>query len=214
MPGSVGTSTSGELAQPHHPPEEDPVTAAANHHLPAPGDWTTDDLDRLPEDGKRRELIDGVLIVSPSPTTNHQVIVNRLMTALDVVCPAHLYVTQGVEIRINLRRSLTPDVLVVRAEAVRGNPSHFPPDQVLLAVEIVSPGSKKMDRVRKPSLYAEARIPCFWRIETDPGIVVHVHRLAPDGAVYKQLGSFPDVVQIDEPWEIELPIAAITPREP
>ena len=189
------------------------MTAALNH-FPAPGDWTTDDLDRLPEDGKRRELIDGVLIVSPSPRTNHQGIVIRLGAALDAVCPGYLYVTQGVEIRINLRRSLTPDVLVVTADAARDNPSHYPPDQVALAVEIVSPGSKKMDRVRKPALYAEAGIRCYWRIETDPEIVVHASELSPDGAVYQPVGSFTDVIRLAEPWEIELPVADITPRKP
>jgi Uma2 family endonuclease len=190
------------------------VTAAVNHHFPAPGDWTTDDLDALPEDGVRRELIDGVLIVSPSPTTNHQGVAARLTVALDQICPGHLYVTQGVEIRINNRRSLTPDVLVVSADAARDNPCRYSPDQVALAVEIVSPGSKKMDRVRKPALYAEAGIPCYWRIETEPEIVVHAGRLSPNGAVYRPAGSFTDVVQVDQPWELKLPIAEITPRKP
>jgi Uma2 family endonuclease len=190
------------------------VTAAVNHHFPAPGDWTTDDLDRLPEDGKRRELIDGVLIVAASPTTKHQGIAGRLMVALDAICPSHLYVTQGVEIRINERRSLTPDVLVVRADAARDNPSHYPPGQVVLAVEIVSPSSQEMDRVRKPALYARAAIPCYWRIETTPEIVVHAGELAPNADVYQPVGSFAEVIQVDEPWEIKLPIADITPRRP
>ena len=50
------------------------MTAVPTDYDP-PGDgWTTDDLDQLPDDGRRREIIDGALIVSPSPTNIHQVI--------------------------------------------------------------------------------------------------------------------------------------------
>ena len=41
---------------------------AALSDMPPGGGWTTDDLDALPEDGRRRELLDGVLLVSPSPS--------------------------------------------------------------------------------------------------------------------------------------------------
>lgn len=99
------------------------MTAALDYDLPAPGDWTTDDLDALPEDGRRRELIDGVLIVSPSPTTFHQNMAPRLLLASEASCPHELYVTQAVEIRVSNRRSYIPDVLVVSAEAAARNPS-------------------------------------------------------------------------------------------
>jgi Uma2 family endonuclease len=194
------------------PVEEDPVLAALDYDLPAPGDWTTDDLDALPEDGRRRELIDGVLIVSPSPTRNHQSLAGRLMTALDTTCPQHYDVTQGVEIRISTRRSLTPDVLVVTAKAAARNPSHFLPHEVALAVEIVSPGSVTMDRVTKPALFAQAGVPLYWRIETEHGIVVHTGQLDPSAELYRPTGSFSEIVEIEEPWSIRLPIADITPR--
>jgi Uma2 family endonuclease len=192
--------------------EEDPVTAALNYDLPAPGDWTTDDLDALPEDGRRRELIDGVLIVSPSPTTFHQTLAMHLGVALAHTCPDEFYVTQGVEIRISQRRSLTPDVLVVTAEAAGRNPSHYLPHQVALAIEIVSPGSQTMDRVTKPALLAQAGVPLYWRIETENGIVVHTGQIASDIDVYQSTGSFPEKIKVDQPWPISLPIADIAPR--
>ena len=40
--------------------------------------FTVDDLDRLPDDGNRYELLDGTLLVTPSPTSAHQIVVNRL----------------------------------------------------------------------------------------------------------------------------------------
>ena len=188
------------------------MTAALDHDAPASRDWTTDDLDELPEDGVRREIIDGVLIVSPSPTTIHQTLALRLGTALYAVCPEEFYVTQGVEIRISRRRSLTPDVLVTTARAAARNPSHYQPHEVVMAVEIVSPGSVTMDRITKPALYAQVEIPFYWRIETEHGIVVHTHRLDPVAGVYLATGAFEELVETDEPWPIRLPVADFTPR--
>jgi Uma2 family endonuclease len=194
------------------PTEEDPVTAALDYDLPASGDWTTDDLDALPEDGARREIIDGVLIVSPSPTTFHQTLAMRLGNALADTCPDEFYVTQGVEIRISRRRSLTPDVQVVTAQAAARNPSHVLPHEAVLAIEIMSPGSVTMDRVTKPALFAQAGIPFYWRIETDDGIEVHAHELDPVAGAYRPLAVFTDVVDVDRPWAIRLPIREFTPR--
>jgi Uma2 family endonuclease len=73
------------------------MTAALSDRPPV-GGWTTDDLDALPEDGVRRELLDGVLLVSPSPTDIHQIIAGRLMVALERTCPPEYQVTQGVEV--------------------------------------------------------------------------------------------------------------------
>ena len=136
------------------------MTAALD---PPAGGWTTDDLDELPVDGRRRELVDGALIVPPSPTNTHQSLAMRLGAELDRLCPNALSVTQAVEVRINRRRSLIPDVLVTTAEAAARAPSRFQPHEVILAVEIVSECSQTMDRFAKPALYAEAEIPCYWR---------------------------------------------------
>jgi Uma2 family endonuclease len=194
------------------PTEEDPVTAALDYDLPASGDWTTDDLDALPEDGVRREIIDGVLIVSPSPTTFHQTLALRLGNALTDTCPDEFYVTQGVEIRIGKRRSLTPDVQVVTAPAAARNPARYLPHEVVLAVEIVSPGSVTHDRVTKPALYAQAGIPFFWRIETDHGIQVHAHALDPVAGSYLPPKVSTDILDVDQPWPLRLQIADFTPR--
>jgi Uma2 family endonuclease len=87
--------------------------------VPPPGGWTTDDLDTLPEDNVRRELLDGVLLVSPSPSSIHQVIAGRLMVALEQTCPDHLFVSQANDVQISPRRQFIPDVLVTTFEAAR-----------------------------------------------------------------------------------------------
>ncbi|BCB86687.1 Uma2 family endonuclease [Phytohabitans suffuscus] len=188
------------------------MTAALSEIHPPPGGWTTDDLDALPEDGYRRELIDGVLIMSPSPTDIHQGIVWRLTAALEESCPDDLHVNQGVEVRINKRRSFIPDVLVTTDAAAQRRTSKYEPHEVVLAVEIVSDGSQTMDRITKPALYAQAGIPYYWRIETEKGVVVHTHKIDVTDEIYQPTGQFADVVKIDEPWPINLSVSRLTPR--
>jgi hypothetical protein len=69
-----------------------------------------------------------------------------------------------------------------------------------------------MDRVMKPSLYAKARIPYFWLIEIEGGLTVQTYELEPDEEVYQPTGTFADEIEIDQPWEIKIPIASLRPR--
>ena len=187
------------------------MTAAMSGLPPADG-WTTDDLDSFPDDGVRRELLDGVLLVSPSPTDIHQIIAGRLMVALEAFCPEHFQVTQAVEVRINRKRALIPDVLIATAEAARRGGHHYAPHEVVLAVEIVSPTSQSMDRFLKPVLYARAGIPHYWRIETDDDITVHTYMLDADAQAYAEREQFTTEIDTDLPWTIRIPIATLRPR--
>lgn len=188
------------------------MTAELSALEPPAGGWTTDDLDELPEDHRRYELIDGALIVSPSPTNVHQTIAARLLAALEESCPAEYDVTQAVEIRASKTRSFIPDVLVTTAEAAARRPSRFTPHEVVLVVEVVSPTSVTMDRITRAGLYAQAGIPFYWRVETLQGIVVHTHRLGPDAVVYQPAGQFAKTLKVSEPWEITFPISRVIPR--
>lgn len=136
---------------------------------------TAEEYDALPEN-PRRELVDGVVRVMATPTPWHQDVKLALTAALKEVVPDEFRVTGEVEIRFDglLRRN--PDVLVVRAEGYDRKRPWLAPEQVLLAVEVVSPGSESTDRVLKPVEYARAGIPHFWRVETDPEVAVHTYR--------------------------------------
>jgi hypothetical protein len=57
-----------------------------------------------------------VLLVSPSPSSVHQIIAMRLGVALEQSCPREYEATQSVEVRISPRRSFIPDVLVVTSK--------------------------------------------------------------------------------------------------
>lgn len=187
------------------------MTAALSDVPPSDG-WTTDDLDAQPEDGVRRELLDGALLVSPSPSSVHQVIAARLLIALEQTCPDHLFVSQANDVQLSPRRLFIPDVLVTTFEAAKRGSGKFAAAEIVLAVEIVSPSSQSMGRVMKPSLYAKAGIPLYWMIEIDGGITVHTYKLDFEDEAYQPSGTFTETIRIDEPWRIEIPIAGLRPR--
>jgi Uma2 family endonuclease len=187
------------------------MTAALSDVPPSDG-WTTDDLEAMPEDGVRRELLDGVLHVSPSPSSIHQVIAMRLGVALEQTCPEHLFVSQANDVQLSPRRLFIPDVLVTTYEAASRGSGKFAAEEVVLAVEIVSPRSQSMDRLMKPALYAKAGIPFYWMIETDGGITVHTYKLNFTDEAYQPSGTFTEAIKIDEPWRIEIPVAGLRPR--
>jgi hypothetical protein len=130
------------------------------------GGWTVDDLDALPESHHRYELTDGALTVSPSPSSLHQAVAARLLVRLEAVAPEPLAVTQAVEIRFGRQLTRITDVLVVRSE--QPGRHWFAPSEVIVAVEIESPGSHLEDRATKPALYA------LW----DPALLAHRARSA------------------------------------
>jgi hypothetical protein len=98
------------------------------------------DLEALPDDGRRHELVDGSLIVTPAPSPRHQSAVLRLALLLEAARPGPQFQVFVAPLDVLLRDDtvLQPDVLVVRAEqvaerAIRGAP--------LLAVEVLSPST-------------------------------------------------------------------------
>jgi Uma2 family endonuclease len=146
-----------------------------------------EEYDALPENS-RRELVDGVIQMMATPTPYHQDVANALRNALSELRPDDVRVTGEVEIRLAgpLRRN--PDALVVRAEGYDRRVPRLVPTQVVLAVEVVSPGSESTDRAVKPCEYAEAGIEHFWRVETEPRIAVHTFRRGDHG--YVETGVF------------------------
>ncbi|MFC0030357.1 Uma2 family endonuclease [Micromonospora chaiyaphumensis] len=177
-------------------------------------DYTLEDLLNLPDDAPRVELVDGVIQVTPSPTLGHQDISFLLRLWLHTHAPRHLRATQDVGVELARNTSRRPDVLLCRAE-VTSNASEVAPHDVILAVEIVSPGTRRVDRFAKPAEYAAAGIPFFWRIEQDP---VHLYayrlseRLSPSGErQYELVADSADLIELPQPFDIKLSIAEITP---
>jgi Uma2 family endonuclease len=179
---------------------------------PLNGAWTETDLEVLPDDNRRRELVEGSLILRPSPSASHQVVTMRLMVALDNVAPVGFHVTQGVQVRLTPETVLIPDVLITSGEDPPGDRTSFAASEVTAAIEVVTERSRALDEVMKPALYAKAGIPFYWMIELDGGITVHTYKLEFTDEVYQPSGTFTDVIKIDEPWRIEIDIASLRPR--
>lgn len=177
------------------------ATAAAAHD----GPWSEEDLLGLPDDGQRYEVVEGALLVSPPPGGPHQRSSYRLTRVLDDAMPPDLTVVEAMGVRLPENTTLIPDVLVAERDAVLANRSGILDAAVVrLVVEIVSPGSKITDRLTKPSLYARAGIPCFWRVEPEEGPALVAYHL--EGASYVEVASARPGKRlvVDEPLRVSL----------
>lgn len=152
------------------------------------GPYTLDDLDGMPEEGKRYELADGWLTeLSPSPWHDHAA--DRLKDILRDAgrqADAKVYVAGGpndVSTPAGIRK---PDVFVVDRDTARAaidrRSRTYDASDLLLVAEVVSPrsGSEQTDRVTKVREYALAGIPQYWIIDLDPEPMVTVLELAGD----------------------------------
>ncbi len=169
------------------------------------GPWTLADLATLPEDGQRYEIIDGSLLVSPPPTVLHQAIADRVRRLLRAVAGPELEVLEGVGVQLP-NGVLLPDVLVADTAAVWSGRSLLLPADLLLAVEVVSPSSETTDRVTKPTLYAAAGVPAYWRVElagAESASVV-TYRLRGTAYVEQATATGDQAVTLDWPLAVRL----------
>ncbi|GAA0532039.1 hypothetical protein GCM10011581_16510 [Saccharopolyspora subtropica] len=122
---------------------------------------TVDDLERLPDDGRRYELVDGRLDVSPAPVSIHSLAETRLSQHLGTVAPDEYVVLQGAGVVFNPDRThyRIPDLLVIKAEDFDDPYLVKPP---VLAVEVVSRSSVFRDYNTKSQEYARFGIQAYW----------------------------------------------------
>jgi Uma2 family endonuclease len=176
---------------------------------------TLDEWDALPEDESRRcELAEGVLIVSPRPFARHQRAVWRLAAQLEPQLPPGFVVVTDVDVTIDASHPATvraPDVVVLPTPAIGGARARYGAGDVALAVEIVSEGSVRTDRVSKMFEYAEAGIPNYWVIDLDAPVTLDAYGLV-DGK-YEPLASSDGVVALSSPVSVTIDLPAlVTPR--
>lgn len=125
--------------------------------------WTVDDYFELPEDGNQYEIVDGVLELKPSPTTDHQRVIRHLDDILSDTCESeYIMILSPIDVILSDRETRQPDLLMVhrsRENIVKKNGIYGPPD---LVVELLSPNSAKRDRVMKLKSYAKFGVPEYW----------------------------------------------------
>lgn len=141
------------------------VAKATAGPWPAAGQvFTVDDLDRMPDDGRRYELVDGVLMVSPHPSVPHQAVLSELAVQLHQACPPGLFVVPAPGMRMSADTELIPDIVVIRQHQLAGRRVTRPP---LLAVEVGSPSSALFDPNTKKAVYERFSIESYWIVVPD-----------------------------------------------
>jgi Uma2 family endonuclease len=188
--------------------------------LPDKQVWSIEDLVSLPDDGHRYEIVDGSLVMSPAPGRRHQAAADRLCQVLAAAAPDGFEVVTATAVDITATspkgrvQAPVPDIAVTGATFWDRPDPALLPDEVLLLVEVESPGTSR-DRIEKPARYAAAGIPAYWRVELDgpdtPAIVMY--RL--DGTVYREVAVVRagESVRVDVPFAVELrPADLVGPR--
>jgi len=140
-------------------------------HMPAfRRQWTVEDLQDLPDDGQRYEVIDGELFVTPAPAIMHQRalgILHRLVADyLDRERVGYVYFAPA-DVIFSPRRGVQPDLLVAPGVDGRSPRSYAEVKRLLLAVEVLSPSTARLDRVVKRALYRDEGVPDFWIVDLE-----------------------------------------------
>jgi Uma2 family endonuclease len=169
--------------------------------LPHGRAFTRADLDAMPEDGNRYELIDGALIVTPAPSWRHQSAVLNLAVRLKGLCPPDMKVLVApLDVVYADDTVMQPDVLVVRRSDLG---EHNLEGHPLLAVEVVSPSTRHVDLAFKRARYEVAGCPSYWVVDPlESSIVCWELRDGRHAEVAKAAGS--QSVTIAAPFTITL----------
>jgi len=139
------------------------MTVMAMHQPEGP--HTVDCLETMPDDGRRFELIDGWLLVSPAPGTSHQAIATALSSQLYQARPPGFVVFSApYGVRVSTKTEVQPDVLVARREDLTDKYLSVAP---LLAVEVLSPSTASNDVLGKRVTYQRMATPSYWIIDPD-----------------------------------------------
>jgi Uma2 family endonuclease len=178
-------------------------------HLLSLTDW-----DALPEDSTHRlELFEGNLLVAAKPTPEHQRVMLRLGAELDRQLPDELAAVPDVEVLVEAGFPPTvraPDVVVVSMARYLQKPARFDAADVLLAAEIISPGTRRTDQVTKAAEYADAGIPRYWIIDLDPPVSLVAHLLV-DGSYERDLEAA-GTVEVTAPAPLRIDLSALLTR--
>ena len=142
--------------------------------MPAPHTWTTEEVERLIDEREgytpRYELVDGELLVSPSPSRRHQRIVLQLALRLATYVNRFRLgelVIGPVAVRLEPESYFEPDLCVVPPVETKRPRAAAAIAELSLAVEVLSPGSIRHDRITKRKYYQRNAVPEYWIVDGD-----------------------------------------------
>lgn len=159
---------------------------------PAQGEWTYKEYKRLPDDGRRYEIIQGALYATAAPNFDHQYTFGEIFATLRARVREHqlgIVISAPFEVRLpGIARVVQPDVLFIASERVpRPGATGFTgaPD---LVVEVLSRATARTDKVVKFSAYERAGVHEYWLV--DPRTrSVEVYSLSEEGT-YEMTGQY------------------------
>ena len=143
--------------------------------MPAPPtEWTADMVRALPDDGRRYELLNGELLVSPAPSPRHQAVLRRLLLLIEPYVRHHrigwVYWSPA-DIELSPGDVVQPDLFVVPGSGDE-EPTTWPAgSDLLLVVEGSSPTTVRNDKLKKRPAYQRAGIPEYWIVDIDSRLV-------------------------------------------
>jgi len=156
------------------------------------------------------EIVDGMVVVSPSASKRHNRLARILGNALDAAGGTDWNADLDFDVRLHdiPLTNRRPDVTVYRSDTIDVSPTR--PEHVLLVVEIVSPGSETTDRIVKAQQYAAAGIAYYWRVElpTSQMPVVHTHVLDAAAGIYRSTDVFTGLVTTQSPFPVTVDLGA------
>ena len=173
--------------------------------LPYSGPFTRADLELMPDDGHRYELLDWTLLVSPSPRHLHQRAVGNLHLLLREGCPPELEVILApFDVVLAEDTVLVPDLLVAPRSQFSERDLPGPP---LLAVEVLSPSTRRIDQLLKRDRLQAAGVLSYWLVDTDEPALT---------ALDLRDGSYVEVAHVEgeQAWTAELPyVVTVVPAD-
>ena len=165
--------------------------------------WTAAMVRELPDDGNRYEVVHGVLVVTPAPRDAHQPIAGelyyRLRLYLDRLDPRHRVLFSPADISWDDETLVQPDLFVYPPEEHTGRWADI--QTLLLAVEVLSPSSRRADRFIKRRLYQERNVGTYWMVDLEARVVEVWHPgdetpEAVTGTLRWQVGAAAPVLEI------------------
>lgn len=174
---------------------------------------TLADWEALPEDNSAHyELQEGVLVASPRPAEPHQRALFLLAMQIHPQLPPEWTHVEDFEVVVRARPLpivRAPDLVVVPRG---GGRARVAAADVLLAVEIISPGSRNVDTHLKAFEYADAGIPHYWLVDLDPPTpTITVFGLGAPGGGYVESQTASGELVVGEPFGLRIDVAALAP---
>lgn len=143
-------------------------------------EWTAEMVRALPDDGKRYEVLDGELCVSPAPSMDHQRVVFHLARLLDSYVRANglgeVFIAPA-DVEFSPQRLLQPDVFVIPPTQGKRPRTFKEVGRLLLAAEVPSPSTARVVRTKKRDIFKDERVPEYWIVDADGRVI---ERWTPD----------------------------------